>query len=613
MEKKIALNFLRLINQNFEFIIWYRIAQQNEKRWEESIKLYKLPDEKNEYKYHWVSLEKFEDSNKKNIRFDINIELTKFYLYTLLKEKLEQMDIEFKKGMKGFVPYRLYIINEKTKFGYRTIWLEPYYLKSKKLFGYLIDYHFLKSQDVEFSKEIQKLSFSLDENYRTNKGYHIDKYRYITNFINEKLKKFSKLTESIQISNDLEQIEYSQLEIRKYIFTNSKESNSQFKGIEEYGPYSWGNRDIKYIYIYRKDHKDYVNFFIKALNGEEYKTFGGLKNLRLPVQTKENTRGIPISSFNDPPENFLPNEFADEDTIVIAIFPSKEEKFYYALKNYCLKRDIALQGVHLETIIDENTLKWSLSGIVLQILSKLGGIPWLVKAKTSNCLIIGIGQSIERDNENKPIRFLAYSVLLETSGKFLAIEPIAEASDKRTYLNKIIERLPNIIKEYSHYTKIVFHIPEKISLETVKEIEDTLKNIRTDVELYLIRINDHSKFFGYDLSNNSLIPYESSYIRLSNREFLLWTEGLNYHNPTPRKRYANPIYIDFYYSNTEKVEHEFFLQDILNLSGANYRGFNAKSLPVSMYYPKLISNFYKHFNKYSLETIIEKKNRMWFL
>lgn len=613
MNKKIALNFLRLINQDFEFIIWRRSAQPNEKRWDDNIKRYKLPDEKGEYKYHWVSLQEFKNFAKKTISSNINIELTKFYLYNLLKEKLNQMGIEFVEGIKRFAPYRLYIKNEKTKFGYRTIWLEPYYLKSKKLFGYLIDYHFLKSQDVEFSKEIQKLSFSLDENYRSNKGYHIDKYRYITNFINEKLRKFSKLTESIEIANDLEQIEYSQLEIRKYIFRDSKESNSQFKGIGEYGPYSWGNRNIKYIYIYHQDHKDYVIFFIKALNGEEYKTFGGLKNLRLPVQTKENTRGIPISSFNDPPENFLPNGFADENTIVIAIFPSKEEKFYYALKNYCLKRDIVLQGVHLETIIDENKLKWSLSGITLQILSKLGGIPWLVKAKTSNCLIIGIGQSIERDKENKPIRFLAYSILLETSGEFLSIEPLAEASDKSEYLKKIIERLPNIINEHSRYTKIVFHIPEKISLKIVRGIEEALNNIKTGCELYIIRVNDDSKFFGYDLNNNSLIPYESSYIQLSNREFLLWTEGLNYHNPTPRKRYANPIYIDFYYSNTEKVEHKFFLQDILNLSGANYRGFNAKSLPVSMFYPKLISNFYKHFNKYNLKTIIEKKNRMWFL
>ncbi|MEM2175205.1 MAG: Piwi domain-containing protein [Candidatus Micrarchaeia archaeon] len=613
MNKKIALNFLRLINQDFEFIIWRRLAQLNERRWEDNIKRYKLPDEKGEYKYHWVSLQEFENSTKKTISSNVNIELTKFYLYKLLKEKLAQVGIEFVEGIKRFAPYRLYIINEKTNFGYKTIWLEPYYLKSKKLFGYLIDYHFLKSRDVEFSKEIQKLSFSLDENYRSNKGYHIDKYRYITNFINEKLRKFSKLTESIEIANDLEQIEYSQLEIRKYIFRNSNESNSQFKGIEEYGPYSWENRDIKYIYIYHQNDKDYVNFFIKALNGEEFKTFGGLKNLRLPVQTKENTRGIPISSFNDPPENFLPNGFADENTIVIAIFPSKEEKFYYTLKNYCLKRDIALQGVHLETIIDENKLRWSLSGIALQILSKLGGIPWIVEAKTSNCLIIGIGQSIERDNENKPIRFLAYSILLETSGKFLTIEPLAEASDKSEYLKKIIERLPNIITEYSNYTKIVFHIPEKISLKVVRKIEETLDKINTRSELYIIRINDDSKFFGYDLNNNSLIPYESSYIRLSNREFLLWTEGLNYHNPTPRKRYANPIYIDFYYSNKEKVEYEFFLQDILNLSGANYRGFNAKSLPVSMFYPKLISNFYKHFSKYNLDTIIEKKNRMWFL
>ncbi len=177
------------------------------------------------------------------------------------------------------------------------------------------------------------------------------------------------------------------------------------------------------------------------------------------------------------------------------------------------------------------------------------------------------------------------------------------------------EKIPEIIKNYSQYQykKVVFHIPEKIKHEAIKKIEDALRQFDKSIELYIIRVNDDSKFFGYAINNNSLIPYESTYIKLSHNEFLLWTEGLNFHNPTPRKRYANPIYIDFYYSNQESVNYESFLQDILNLSGVNYRGFNAKALPVSMFYPKLISNFYKHFKKYNLQFPIEKKDKMWFL
>jgi len=55
------------------------------------------------------------------------------------------------------------------------------------------------------------------------------------------------------------------------------------------------------------------------------------------------------------------------------------------------------------------------------------------------------------------------------------------------------------------------------------------------------------------------------------------------------------------------------LQEILNLSGANFRGFNAKSLPVSVFYPKLISDFNKHFSDLDLEQIITDNNKPWFL
>jgi len=110
-----------------------------------------------------------------------------------------------------------------------------------------------------------------------------------------------------------------------------------------------------------------------------------------------------------------------------------------------------------------------------------------------------------------------------------------------------------------------------------------------------------------------LIPSESSYIQLNENEFLVWTEGLNYHNPRPLKRYGNPLYIQFFYSNQQNYAKELLLQDILNLSGANYRGFNAKALPVSLYYPKLISNFYKHFKEINLDQISVKTDKLWFI
>lgn len=610
---KISLNFLPINNKSFKFTIWTKLVRDGEKKWDENIKKYKLPDDKGNYIFYWVSLNKVESFSEIEVDSFTNVELSKYYLFFLLKNKIKEVNLQFeqKEKEKSFSPFHIYIITENTKFGKKAIRTEPYFLKTSRKFGFLVDYRFLKNPDINFSKEIQRLSFSLDEHYKNNVNYHIDKFRYITEFLKENLNSFSYLTKEIQIQNIFEQLPTNQLSIRRYLFKNDSEDKSQFMGLMNNGPKQEIREDIRYVYLFNENHKSYVNDLIRALNGEKFKTFEGFEKIGLPKQIKHNTYGISINSFSEKPENFLKEQDLN-NSILIAIFPEKEENFYYSLKNYCLQNNIPLQTVHIETLIDENKLKWSISGIALQMFVKLGGVPWLVKESSKNCLIVGIGQSIDR-SERIIRKFYSYSILLESTGRFLCFEPLADATTKDEFLQQIGNKVSQILASYN-YKKIIFHIPEKTKFDTIKKVEEIIRsNSEKDIEFYILRINDNSKFFGYDLNNNSLIPYESTYVQLSNREFLLWTEGLNYHNTTPRKRYSNPIYIDFYYSNKSEIDYNGLLQDIFNLAGANYRGFNAKALPVSIFYPKLISNFYRHFYKYNLASIIDKKDKMWFL
>jgi len=610
---EIALNFLPLNTSNFSFNVFIRKSSPNEKRWDENIRLLKLPDNDNKYINFWVSFEQFEDSEEITINSNINIELTKWYLFTLLKNRLENENIEFEPSEKSFNHFRIYIITEKiTGKGKKSVWMEPYYLKTKEEFGFLVDYKFIKDPNSDFDRYIQKLSLSLDDNYQSNKNFYIDKYRYIKNFLE---KKFSnkELSQNLIIDTNFEKLTCKKLNTKNYIFKNNYINNSQFKGLmqhEVFQPAPITNQ-LMYIYLIKDDTKQYANDLIKALNGEKFLTFEGVDKLGLPTQTKDNTRALIIEDYNNFKDK-LEEISSNKNFIIISIFPSKEEKFYYELKNYCLSKNIPVQTIHIETIANENKLKWSISGIALQMFTKLGGVPWIVKTQNNNCLIVGIGQSIEKTSENK-LRFFAYSVLLEASGKFLKIESLADAKTKDDFLKAVVDNIKKILDENKNYQRIIFHIPEKIRKETVKEIEDILRESQQNVELYILRINDDSIFFGYDENNNSLIPYESRYIQLSENEFLVWTEGLNYQNPKPLKRYGNPLYIQFFYSNQKNYNKELLLQDILNLSGANYRGFNAKALPVSLYYPKLISNFYKHFKEINLDQIRVETDKLWFI
>jgi len=61
---EITLNFLPLNTSNFSFNVFIRKSSPNEKRWDENIRLLKLPDNDNKYINFWVSFEQFEDSEE---------------------------------------------------------------------------------------------------------------------------------------------------------------------------------------------------------------------------------------------------------------------------------------------------------------------------------------------------------------------------------------------------------------------------------------------------------------------------------------------------------------------------------------------------------------------
>jgi hypothetical protein len=58
-----------------------------------------------------------------------------------------------------------------------------------------------------------------------------------------------------------------------------------------------------------------------------------------------------------------------------------------------------------------------------------------------------------------------------------------------------------------------------------------------------------------------------------------------------------------------------YLQDIINLSGANWRGFNAKHEPVTTLYPELIAKFAGKFDQYGLDMVIgdTAMDKVWFI
>jgi predicted transcriptional regulator len=270
---------------------------------------------------------------------------------------------------------------------------------------------------------------------------------------------------------------------------------------------------------------------------------------------------------------------------------------YGYLKLLALKHGIYCQFVTEDTFFKKDQLKWSISNIALQIFSKLGGKPWLVKPAKNNCLILGLGSAHE-EVEGEIKKFVAYTVCLDSSGDFKYIKPLSSSQNQNEYIRDLALSLEEILRSEldAHYTSFVLHLPSKIKREEIDAIKDVVKKIRNDnsCEVIVVKINTWHRFYGFG-NHNTRVPYESSLIQLSQNQFLLWAEGRQ-HGKEVLHRVSEPLLIDFLESPKSSESKFECLQDILNLTGANWRGFNSKAQPISILYSKLIADFMKEFS-----------------
>ena len=129
------------------------------------------------------------------------------------------------------------------------------------------------------------------------------------------------------------------------------------------------------------------------------------------------------------------------------------------------KRKIPLQVISYENLGNISKLKWSASNIALQIFSKLGGIPWLVKSDNKT-LILGIGSAHKIvDDEIK--KYFAYTVCLDSSGLYKKVEILSSSDNEEDYLTRLRIKLRELLNNpnFSSFNKCALHIPFKIKYQ----------------------------------------------------------------------------------------------------------------------------------------------------
>lgn len=633
----IRLNILPIAEADFSFKVFRKPKQEDDTR-AEKIYQYQLPigEGLNERKPYLVSFEPREGFHEYIVYANYAIGLTKRFLLKQLFDTLVtngcSLSFEIRKR---FAEEQIEFTLHEFQQGKQIISLSPFYFEEPKKFGFIIDFRFSKNYDLPFNKEVQVLSLSLDKLGRSNKNYYSDKFKLINHFLDKAYSEFQVINQKegseVHIERDLIQIPVFQLNRKEYVFSNKSTANSQFQGIRNYGPLQKIDKEVIFAFIFEERFKSFANELFLSLTGKSNPgTFPGFEQMFGVKISTNNVIKIAIDGFSN--KDLLKvvsqvkslQESAPEKKVIgiyiedyaIDFEDVAASNHYYYLKYNFIKNGLALQVVNYRKLGERNSLKWSTSNVALAMFAKMGGIPWVVKPSNNNCLILGVGSSHKRNEEAGTItKYFAYTVCLDSSGLYKTLEVLADETTEENYLNNLKNNLVKILSDgrMENYKTCVLHLPFKIKQKEISAISEAILQIN-NIDFVAMKVNLENKYFGYSF-HNTLVPYESSFVKLSRSEYLVWFEGLLYGKEVVDKRLSNPVHIQFLNLDKSKnFDERKYLQDVLNLSGANWRGFNAKSIPISIYYSQIIAKYTDAFE--TIEGYEENSisnDKPWFL
>ena len=629
----IALNFFPLVTDQFAITL-YRLPYVEGERPsagdEEAVR--RNLEVEGERDLYWTLFQQIENSTEIVCDpFDnvfVTIDALRLALIQSSRKKLGPDQSYVTKGFRQ----RVEITTKEYREGKQVISLEPYLLRSRRQFGFLADFRFHPTEEHRGTRRALQLSLSLDKSGSRNSSYYADRYGHLAAFMTEFHEVIFPVKlpggHHVQVARQLVELSPDQLDVKKYIVGSSRESSSQFMGVKQGGPLEQCPQEAHLYFLFKEEDRPLSRDLFRALRGDTFHTFLGMdKMFHLPF-TNDSVSGTALADFSDNEIQRIRDrvvaDAAGRSVVPVFLTPfskhdePEENAAYWKLKHAFLSKRLPIQVVASKTVANKEQLKWSAAGIGLQIFAKLGGTPWKVRPRTERCLIVGVGQA-HREVNKRIERFFAYSVLTDSSGVFEEVRVLGEAQEEERYIESFSANLRKIFTDYSdRFSSFVVHATFAIRRSELDSIASALLEKEQQAEagsFVSLKFNDRKGLFGFAVDHNSRVPYESTVIPLARNEYLVWFEGLQYGKSTVRELIGKPLHVEFTYPHEglSRDQQRAHLQDAINLSGANWRGFNAKSLPVSVYYAQIIAKYLKEFERYGLPTLDVNLLTPWFL
>jgi Piwi domain len=382
----------------------------------------------------------------------------------------------------------------------------------------------------------------------------------------------------------------------------SRSDTRAYQGLRAYGAYSLdkitGTPRLLLAYP-SAIHAEVEGFHRKLLDGSgNYPGFAKL--FGLPPDRTPTVDRVPLPMglgdaalrrLRDALARWASEQREHEPDLALVIVPATDRWIvdtpYYVIKEFFAQRGTPSQMVTEELLRDTGRLGWSLANIALASFAKLGGVPWVVESRgQEGDVVVGVGRADVLSAAGVRRRIFGYAVAFGASGAYLSTHSFKPADDERDYTEHLTEAIEGALREPRQTSqpaeRVVIHLSRRTGNREIRAAQEALKRTgMTNLPVAFLRIDDSSLFEFLEAQNPTYAPPKGLTLRLTDRRALVQVESGSTLGPARR-----PLLVELDPRSTVDPGEDFgsLVLQVFRLGHANWRGFNARSKPVTLLY-----------------------------
>jgi hypothetical protein len=275
-----------------------------------------------------------------------------------------------------------------------------------------------------------------------------------------------------------------------------------------------------------------------------------------------------------------------------------ENSPYWSAKAIFLKREIPVQAITTETIdLGEFEYACALANASLAIYAKLGGTPWLLRARpsTDHELVFGLGSHTHKEGRRGPgERVVGITTVFSSQGTYL-LDARTAAVPFDQYPGELQKTLIGALERVRHdeawrvgdAVRLVFHAFTALRQETAQAVVAAVKDMGlTGVSFAFLHIAEEHPFTVFDrnarVGKGAFGPDRGQAVELSDHEWLLALTGRQQIKAS-YQGIPDPVLLRLHESSTFR-DMRTLSRQVSDFGCHSWRTYGAARLPITVLY-----------------------------